>query len=154
MCDIVDDLDSNRDLVFEAFELPEEILDETYGEGKWTVRYLLHHIVDAETVLYERIRRIIAEPRPVLWAFDQDLWAENLHYKTKSLELSKELFKVVREHIIYLAELHYDDDGGREYVHSEDGVRTLADEFEKVIWHAEDHLDRIQEVIDLYKEND
>ena len=154
MCDIVEDLQENLKLVLEAFELPEEILQESYAEGKWNVRYLLHHIVDAETVLYERIRRIIAEERPVIWAFDQDLWAENLHYQTKSLEKAKILFAAVREHIIDLADRHYDVRGGREYVHSEDGVGTLADEFDKVVWHAEDHLERIQEVIEAYHNAD
>ena len=42
------------------FSLPEDDLARTYAPGKWSVRILLHHITDAETVLFERIRRGIA----------------------------------------------------------------------------------------------
>jgi hypothetical protein len=40
--------------------------------------------------------------------------------------------------------LHYDTDGHREFVHSETGVRTLKEEFEKVASHNEHHLEQIE----------
>lgn len=39
------------------------------------MRFILHHLADSETVLYERIRRILSEPRQVLWVFDPDAFA-------------------------------------------------------------------------------
>jgi hypothetical protein len=46
--------------------------------------------------------------------------------------------------MIYHAQMHYEKDGHREFVHSETGVRTLKDEFDKVASHNEHHLQQIE----------
>jgi len=103
----------------------------------------MHHLADAEAVLSERIRRTISEPRPVLWAFDQDRWATSLDYSQMPLGLSRQIYQSTRESIIYLATQHYERSGELEFIHSETGLRTLKDEFEKVATHNQHHLDQI-----------
>ena len=39
-----------RDETLTYFDLPSEQLALTYALGKWSIRYLLHHLADAETV--------------------------------------------------------------------------------------------------------
>ena len=108
-------------------------------------RYLLVHLTDAETVLYDRIKRIISEqPRPVLWAFDQDSWAAHLDYETIPLETSKQIFSAVRDAIIHLASKYYVSHGDLTFVHSGTGLRTLKDEIDKVAWHCDQHLKQIE----------
>jgi len=145
--DIVERLEETRRRTLKFFDLNEDGLDQAYGPGKWTVRFILHHLADAETVLYDRIRRTISEPRQVLWAFDQDAWARALDYPQMPLELSRGMYDAVRGRIIYHARLHYEKDGGREYVHSETGVRTLKQEFDKVVWHNAQHLEQIERAL-------
>jgi DinB superfamily len=72
---LIDALIASRDETVPLFALDEEPLARTYGPGKWSVRYVLHHIADVETVLFERIRRVVSEGRCVTWAFDQKAWA-------------------------------------------------------------------------------
>jgi hypothetical protein len=132
-----------RDRTLKCFELSEKQLARTYGQGKWPVSFILHHLADAETVLFDRIRRIISEPRQVLWAFDQDAWARGLDYSRMPLDLSRRMYDSVRAGVIYQARLHYEKSGHLEFVHSETGVRTLKDEFDKVAWHNEHHLEQI-----------
>lgn len=141
---IVTRLEAARDQTLEYFDLPAEMLDRSYGPGKWTVRFILHHLADAESVLYERIRRALSEPRQVLWAFDQDAWAAGLDYAGLPLELSRQIYDSVRAAVIYHARLRYDSDGHREFVHSETGIRTLRAEFDKVASHNEGHLAQIE----------
>ena len=104
----------------------------------------MHHLSDAETVLFDRIRRVISEPRPVVWAFDPDDWADGLGYADRPLDLSRDLYRVTREGIIYYAKLHYAESDRLEFVHSQTGVRTLKDEFEKVAHHNRTHLGHIE----------
>ena len=137
-------LEAARDRTLRYFDLGEEKLALTYAPSKWPVRCLLHHIADSETVLYDRIRRTISEPRQVLWAFDQDKWATGLDYWSMPLDLSRRIFEAVRAGVIYQARMHYETCGHLEYVHSETGVRTLKDEFDKVAWHNEHHLAQIE----------
>jgi hypothetical protein len=145
--EIVQRLEEARRRTLSFFELSQEQLDRTYGPGKWPVRFILHHLADAETVLYDRIRRIIAESRQVLWAFNQDAWAISLDYAQMPLELSRNMYDAVRTRLIYHARIHYEKDGSREYVHSETGVRTLKQEFDKVAWHNEQHLEQIERAL-------
>jgi hypothetical protein len=145
--DIVSRLESARERTLHYFDLDGEALDSCYSPGKWPVRWLLHHLADAETVLYDRIRRAISEPRPVVWAFDQDRWATHLDYSGMPLEVSRQIFAAVRNGVIHQARLNYEANGAREFVHSETGVRQLKDEFDKVAWHNEHHLEQIERAL-------
>jgi hypothetical protein len=119
MMEIIARLEAVRNQTLKYFEIDEQQLALTYAPGKWPVRYILHHIADAETVLYDRIRRVLSEPRQVLWSFDQDAWATGLDYSSFPLDLSRRIYDAVRAAIIYQAGLHYERDGHREFVHSE-----------------------------------
>ncbi|MEZ4702940.1 MAG: DinB family protein [Rhodothermales bacterium] len=140
---ILDLLEQTRAETLGYFDLEDSRLDLSYAPGKWTIRQLLHHLSDAETVLFDRIRRVISEPRQVIWAFDQDAWATGLDYASRPLALSRDLYAATRAGVIHYARLHYAANGGREFVHSEAGVRTLKQEFDKVAAHNRGHLDQI-----------
>jgi hypothetical protein len=142
--DIVTRLEGARERTLRYFDLRGEQLERTYAPGKWPVKFVLHHLADAETVLFDRIRRVLSEPRQVLWAFDQDAWARGLDYSRMPLDLSRRIYDAVRAGMIYQARLHYAIDGHREFVHSETGVRTLKAEFDKVAYHNEHHLEQIE----------
>ena len=145
--DLIGKLEASRVATLEAFALGAEDMEKVYGPGKWTVRWILHHLADAETVLFDRVRRVISEPRPVIWAFDQDAWAEHLDYQTRPLAISRDLYNATREGVIHYARAHYEIDDLREFVHSETGVRTLRQELEKVALHNEAHLAQIRTAI-------
>ena len=141
---IHEDLIQTRDATLRYFDLHEAHLTARYAPGKWTVRQLLCHLADAESVLYDRIRRAISEPRQVIWAFDQDAWAAGLDYATFPISTSRALYSAAREGVIYLARRDYERLGSKEFVHSETGVRTLRDDFEKVALHNAHHLKQIE----------
>lgn len=141
---IIDQLSATRDETLRGFALPEALLSRRSAPDKWDVRHILHHLADAETVMYDRIRRVLSEPRQVLWAFDQDAWARGLDYMELPLELSRDVFASVRRAVMHYAERYYDSKGHLEWVHSETGVRTLKDEFDKVAWHNAHHLAQIR----------
>jgi GNAT superfamily N-acetyltransferase len=141
---LIEQLEFTKSETLRHFDLSEPALGRRYAPDKWTVRELLHHLCDAETVLFDRIRRVISEPRPVIWAFDQDAWAVKLGYAERPLALSRAIYEATRAGVIYYARLHYRQSGRLEFVHSETGVRTLKDEFEKVAVHNRHHLDQIR----------
>jgi len=141
---LIRELERTRDETLQAFALSRGDLARTYGPGKWSVAYILHHLSDSETVFFDRIRRVISEPRPVLWVMDQDAWAKGLDYARVPLELSRHVYESTRNAIIYYAGEHYERSGDLEWVHSADGVRTLRDEFDKVAAHNEHHLGQIR----------
>lgn len=142
---LLKDLQASKAKMLTRFDLPESDLQKKYAPGKWTIRELLHHITDAETVMYDRVRRIISEqPNPVIWAFDQDNWATQLNYQTFPLVINKNIFLSVRASVEYLVKEHYEKNGHLPFVHSQTGARTLKDEFDKIAWHSEHHLAQIE----------
>jgi hypothetical protein len=145
--DILTKLELSRKQTLLGFELSNQQLERTYAPGKWSVRILLHHITDTETVLYDRIRRVISEPGQVQWAFNQDAWAAGLNYSQQPLELSRNMFDAVRACVIYQAGLHYETDGARQFVHSETGIRTLKSEFDRIANHNAHHLAHIEQAL-------
>jgi len=141
---LIQDLEQTRDETLRYYSLEKSDLERRYGQGKWSIRYILHHLSDSETVLFDRIRRVLSEPRQVLWVYDQDAWASGLDYARVPLHLSCKIYQSVRESIIYYAGRYYDEKGHLEFVHSVTGVRTLKDEFDKVASHNEHHLTQIR----------
>src|ERR1700674_1887255 len=105
---IVTKLEATKIRTLAYFGASDEQLARTYGPGKWPVRFILHHLADAETVLYDRIRRIISETRQVLWVFDQEAWARGLDYSHVPLDISRRIYDSVRDGMIHQARLHYE----------------------------------------------
>ena len=141
---LVTDLEATRDETLRYFSLGRDDLARTYAPGKWSVRYILHHLTDSETVLYDRIRRVLSEPRQVIWWYDQDAFAKGLNYSEVPLEMARRIYESVRAAMIYYAGLHYEKNGHLEFVHSVTGVRTLKDEFDKTASHSAHHLSQIR----------
>jgi hypothetical protein len=146
---IIEALRQTKQETLHYFSLSEEELRETYGHEKWSVRQILCHLADAETVLYDRIRRVIAEPKQVLMAFEQDEWARHLDYNTFPIEISKAIYSNVREAIIFLAAKFYESHGHKEFIHSRTGLRTLKQEFDKVADHNRTHLEQIKTALNV-----
>src|SRR5688572_873228 len=48
--------------------------------GKWSIAAVLQHLADSDVVWAWRMRLILAQDRPPLTGYDQDLWAERLRY--------------------------------------------------------------------------
>jgi len=145
--EILDQLEQTRAETLRYFALADADLLKRYGPDKWSVRYILHHLADSDSVLFYRIRRVISEPKQVIWAYDQDAWARKLDYSTVPLELSKSIYASSRDGIAYYARQHYDGSDAISWVHSETGVRTLKDEFDKVVWHNRQHLEQIEKAL-------
>ena len=66
MTSLITQLETTRDQTLEFYTLGDDDLAKTYGPGKWSVRFILLHLADTETVFIDRIHRILSEPRPLL----------------------------------------------------------------------------------------
>jgi len=147
--EIIEQLERTKAETLKYFDLPDEDLQKNYGPDKWSVRYILHHIADSETILFYRIRRIISEPKQVIWAFDSDAWAEKLDYSTVPLELAKSIYVSAREGLIYYARLHYEKGDEITFVHTDTGISTLKDKFDHVVRHNQRHISNIEKALSL-----
>ena len=130
--------------VIEALErISDRELDARTAPGKWSAREIVHHLADSEMTSAIRLRRLIAEERPVISGYDEEEFARRLHYD-RPHETSLELFKAVRESTAELLERMSGADWLREGTHSEVGRYSTETWLTIYAAHAHKHALQIR----------
>jgi hypothetical protein len=138
----ISQLNNQKEILNDFFD-KKEIYNKRYRKGGWTGKEVLIHIKDAETVAYDRLRRIISEDNPVLWFFEQDLWQKKLNYMKQDISLAKQVFNITRESIVEAVEMHLKMYANKEGVHSRRGIMNMKQLIEFLIWHTDHHVNQI-----------
>ena len=113
------------DLVRIAGVSPEQ-LRQPERPGKWSIAQVLQHLSDTEIVGAWRFRLILAQDRPQITGYDQDIWADRLHYADADPAAALELFTVVRRANLRLLELATAADLARVGLHAERGEESVG----------------------------
>jgi hypothetical protein len=106
-------------------DVPAPLTTRPEAPGKWSIRDVVQHLADSELVAGFRLRMILAQDRPPLAAYDQDLWASRLRYREVSLQDALEQFVVLRRANLRLWAALTRDDLARVGVHGERGEESL-----------------------------
>src|SRR6476660_1882881 len=93
--------------------------------GKWSIGQILQHLADSEVVSAWRLRLILAQDRPPLTGYDQDLWADRLHYDQANPSDAVELFTVLRRANLRLLDGASPTELKRVGLHAERGEESL-----------------------------
>src|SRR6476646_11854200 len=118
-------------------------LDAHPAPGKWTAREIIHHLADSEMTAAVRFRLLLAEDKPAIKGYDQDRFADRLHYE-RSHEGSLELFRAARASTAELMGCLTEADWLREGTHTEVG-RFGVDTWLRIYApHAHRHADQIR----------
>ncbi len=145
---LIDELFTTMQQTLELFDGPRAAFLRSYAPGKWTLREMLIHISDAETVLLDRLRRIAAEDNPSLIAFDQDRWQKTLLYDSRDMNIVKMQFQAARRSVIELASGLDDSFDARTGIHSECGTITFAQVAQKIADHNAHHLEQAKAAVE------
>ena len=94
--------------------------------GKWSITQVLQHLGDTEIVGAWRFRLILAQDRPTLTGYDQDLWADRLRYADGDPAAALELFTAVRRANLRLLERATPEDLKRVGLHAERGEESVG----------------------------
>ena len=97
--------------------------------GAWSVLQILRHVADSEIVYGYRLRLIAAADRPAIPGYDQDAWAEALHYHHGTVADALADHSDARRATVRWLRALDDDQWTRVGVHSERGeesVRQIA----------------------------
>jgi wobble nucleotide-excising tRNase len=78
-------------------EIPRKKIDHSYAEGKWTIREMLQHIIDAERVFSYRALRFARKDSTPLPGFDENSWALAANAADRSWDGLVEEFRAVRQ---------------------------------------------------------
>lgn len=117
-----------------------------HAPGEWSARQTIHHLADAETMAYTRLRRLVAEPDPVIQGYDEGLWAESplLGYAELPIEGAVTLLRAVRAASAAVLARLSEADLERSGNHTEGGHYPLRRWIEIYANHPVDHGGQIE----------
>jgi uncharacterized damage-inducible protein DinB len=78
-------------------DMPRKKINYAYAEGKWTIKELLQHIIDAERVFAYRALTMARQDATPLPGFDENNWAAAANKIERKWSDLEEEFKAVRE---------------------------------------------------------
>ncbi len=126
-------------------DLSDEQLDTPYREGGWTVRQVVHHLADSHANAYLRFRWVVAEDRPTIKTYDQDVWArfpDSAMPVAPSLKIIEGLHARWAKFLSSLPE----DAWSRKANHPEKGEITLDDLLDTYSAHGANHVRQITDL--------
>jgi hypothetical protein len=121
-------------------------LSEPESPGKWSLRHVVQHLADSDLVWGYRVRMVIAQDRPPLTGYDQDLWSARLHYERAPIDEALDRFAVIRRSNLWLLEGLAADDLQRVGVHAERGEESVAQMIRMYAGHDLLHLRQLERI--------
>lgn len=125
-----------------------ERLDVRSDPKEWTAREIVHHLADSEITSAIRLRLLLAEDRPEIAGYDENLFARRLHYD-RPIEASLDAMEAARRSSADLLQVLTEDEWGRVGTHSESGPYGVTTWLELYADHPYDHADQMRRAAGL-----
>ena len=129
-------------VVIEALDgVTEEELDRSADDG-WTPRQIAHHLGDSEMMAAIRIRRLLAEPEPIVYGYDEKAFAKRLT-GDRAIEPSLQAMRWARETSTQLIDRMTEADWRIVGTHTDSGPYGTEDWLRIYATHAHEHAAQI-----------
>ena len=134
--------------------LTESDLNLAQGVGTWTIRQIVHHIVDGDDVWKICLKAALGNSNGVFalqwyWEMPQDTWADRWKYAERAIEPSLALFQASRRHVVQLMK-QIPDAWERsiriQWPHETEGPISVGRIIEMQANHTADHIDDIRRI--------
>jgi len=124
--------------------IPPDKYDYRYADGKWTVKEVLQHIIDAERIFSYRALRFARKDPTFLPGFDENAFADNAEAGKRDWNNLVEEFKSVRMSTEYLFASFDDDQLNAAGTSNNNSIYVLGIGF-IVIGHSMHHVKVLKE---------
>ncbi len=118
--------------------IPLDKFDYSYAEGKWTIKEIIQHIIDAERILAYRALRISRNDKTPLPGFEENDYAANTDAKSRSIQDLLTEFSAVRHSNLLMFKSFSDEQLARIGTASENTISVRAIGF-ILIGHQKHH---------------
>jgi DinB superfamily len=114
---------------------------------EWSVLECVGHVVDAEIVSAARYRWVVAQDRPHLIGYDQDLWVDGLRHGRDDPVALLVVFEALRRANLDMWARSTAEERGRVGVHEERGPESYELIFKLIAGHDRFHLDQARRAL-------
>jgi hypothetical protein len=108
--------------------------------GMWSTLEVVCHVVDSDQTSSHRMKRIIAEPRPLLIGYDETKFTESLFYHHHDLDDELELLDAIRVQLATVLRRLPESAWSRDGVHNERGLVRLDEYLDDMTEHVHHHV--------------
>lgn len=132
-----------------ALKLKERgLLDESYREGGWSARQVIHHVADSHTNAYVRHKRTLTEDHPTITPYDETRWAELPDVTAVPIEVSLDIIRGLHLRWATMLATCSDEQWERTTFHAGSGwtyrLDSLAAHYS---WHGQHHLGHLRLIL-------
>jgi hypothetical protein len=113
--------------------------------GKWSTLEVVCHLVDSEQAWVHRMKRVIAEDRPLLIGYDESRFSQTLGYQNRDVEQELALLDGMRRQMASVLRALPAAAWSRTGVHTERGLITLQEMLALETEHVPHHVNFIYE---------
>jgi uncharacterized damage-inducible protein DinB len=113
--------------------------------GRWSTLQVVCHLVDSDQAWLHRMKRVIAEERPLLIGYDETRFANSLACDVRDVEEELNIFEQSRQQMGRILRSLAPDAFQRVGVHSERGLCTLEEMVRIETEHVSHHVRFIME---------
>jgi hypothetical protein len=115
--------------------------------GEWSPAFVIHHIADAELHFATRYLFNIADEKPTIVPFNEDVYPERVNYLGRDPHASLAAIEGVWQLVIDILSVIPSEDWSRTSIHIEKGPVTLAQIVELASGHSKAHANQIREIL-------
>lgn len=136
---------AQADIIRRAAEgLSNDQLDAFPIPGTWSVRQILVHLLESDLAATHRMRRIAAEDKPLIIAYDESALARELGYEHDDLAVVGDLFALNRRFTAAWLRRLPDPAFDRVGVHNHNGFVSLAAMIAMYVRHVDGHMTHLR----------
>jgi hypothetical protein len=122
---------------------------------EWSVHEIIIHIADSESNAALRARKLIVEPGGTLMGYDQDAWANTLHYHDHNLEDALEVTRLARKTTYELLKRQPGEVFTHSIIHPEYEAPYTFEQWINIYpAHIPGHIEQIKNNVVLWKKNE
>ena len=133
--------------------LPEGALDLSIAPGQWSIRKIVHHLAESESLFMMQIKTALADPGAVYIRspYNQETWPETLDYAGRPIEPSVALVKAIHAHIVQIVQHIPNYEERYVMAKATDAIdegrkNTVGDWLEAMAGHIWEHCEEIREI--------
>lgn len=112
--------------------------------GTWNIQQIVLHLMDSDLIGTDRMKRVIAEEKPLLVNYDENKFAERLHYDALDVRQAAEVFRLNRLLTVEILRRLPEADFARVGIHTQSGLKSLLDMVRSYADHLDGHLEHLR----------
>ena len=128
--------------------LDDEQLETAYRPGGWTLRQVVHHLLDSHLNSYIRFKWALTEDEPAIKTYEEARWAELADYRRVRLADTLDLLELLHARWATLLRSLGPDELARTFRHPEWGRVELDWNIGNYAWHGRHHLAHLTTTIE------